>query len=68
MKRSRIILLLTALMLTTGANIKAQTMQEVDFNIWPKGELNTAYAQYFIGNSYLAPLDAKNGGPVNETF
>lgn len=68
MKRSRIILLLTALMLTTGANIKAQTMQEVDFNIWPKGELNTAYAQYFIGNSYLAPLDAKNGGPVNVTF
>ena len=68
MKRSRIILLLTALMLTTGANIKAQTMQEVDFNIWPKGELNTAYAQYFIGNSYLAPLDAENGGPVNVTF
>ncbi|MBR1565760.1 MAG: cupin domain-containing protein [Oscillospiraceae bacterium] len=42
--------------------------QEVDFNVWPKGELNAAYAQYFIGNSYLAPLDAQNGGPVNVTF
>ena len=40
----------------------------VDFNIWPKGEPNTAYAQYFIGNSYLAPLDAEHGGPVNVTF
>ena len=32
---------------------------------WPKGELNTAYAQYFIGNSYLAPMD---GGMANVTF
>ncbi|MBP3227851.1 MAG: carboxymuconolactone decarboxylase family protein [Bacteroidaceae bacterium] len=35
---------------------------------WPIGEPNTAYAQYFIGQSYLAPLDAANGGPVNVTF
>lgn len=35
---------------------------------WPRGEFNSAYAQYFIGNSYLAPLDAENGGPVNVTF
>jgi len=32
---------------------------------WPKGEPNTGYAQYFIGNSYLAPMD---GGVVNVTF
>ena len=32
---------------------------------WPIGELNTAYAQYFIGNSYLAPMD---GGMANVTF
>ena len=32
---------------------------------WPKGEPNTDYAQYFIGNSYLAPMD---GGLVNVTF
>ena len=32
---------------------------------WPLGDPNTAYAQYFIGNSYLAPMD---GGLVNVTF
>ena len=32
---------------------------------WPIGEPNTAYAQYFIGNSYLAPMD---GGMVNVSF
>ena len=37
------------------------------FSVWPKGELNTAYAQYFIGNSYLAPLGGENG-LVNVTF
>ena len=44
------------------------TIQTVDFSVWPKGEPNTAYAKYFIGNSYLAPLDAEHGGPVNVTF
>ncbi len=33
---------------------------------WPLGEPNTAYAQYFIGNSYLAPLD--KSGLCNVTF
>ena len=37
----------------------------VDFSIWPKGEPNTAYAQYFVGNSYLKPLA---GGIANVTF
>ena len=32
---------------------------------WRRGEPNTAYAQYFIGNSYLAPY---NGGMVNVSF
>ena len=51
------------------ADINAQTMKEnVDFNVWPKGGLNSAYAQYFICNSYLAPLDAQNSGLVNVTF
>lgn len=40
----------------------------VDFSVWPKGERNTAYAKYFIGESYLAPMDAQDGGPVNVTF
>lgn len=52
-----------------GTTLKAQVMQEnVDFSVWPKGAPNTAYAQYFIGNSYLAPLEAEHGGPVNVTF
>ncbi|MBQ9286180.1 MAG: carboxymuconolactone decarboxylase family protein [Bacteroidaceae bacterium] len=33
---------------------------------WPKGEPNTAFAQYFIGNSYLAILNDK--GLCNVTF
>ena len=33
---------------------------------WPKGEPNTAFAQYFIGNSYLAVLDKT--GLCNVTF
>ena len=30
-------------------------------SVWPLGEPNTAYAQYFIGNSYLALLDPASG-------
>ena len=29
---------------------------------FPKGSANTAYARYFVGNSYLAPLAPKNLG------
>ena len=66
----RIITTIVALFMAV-TNIQAQEdmmKENVDFNVWPKGELNSAYAQYFIGNSYLAPLDAENGGPVNVTF
>jgi AhpD family alkylhydroperoxidase len=40
-------------------------VQTVDFSVWPKGQPNTSYAQFFTGNSYLAPLD---GGVTNVTF
>ena len=45
------------------ADINSQEVMKanVDFNVWPKGELNTAYAKYFIGNSHLAPLGGENG-------
>lgn len=36
--------------------------------IFPIGEPNTAYAQYFIGNSYLAPLSAEQVAFSNVTF
>ncbi len=42
-----------------------QPVQVVDFSVWPKGQPNTAYAQYFTGNSYLAPME---GGVANVTF
>lgn len=38
--------------------------QPVDFSVWPKGEPNSAYAQYFTGNSYLANM----GAVANVTF
>ena len=40
-------------------------VQTVDFSVWPKGQPNSAYAQYFTGNSYLAPM---GGGVANVTF
>ena len=45
-------------------NMKQPTFESLN-SPWPKGEPNTGYAQYFIGNSYLAPMD---GGVVNVTF
>lgn len=36
--------------------------------MYPKGEPNTAYARYFIGNSYLAPLLAEGLPMSNVTF
>lgn len=36
--------------------------------IFPKGEFNAAYAQYFIGNSYLAPLLKEDLPMSNVTF
>ena len=42
-----------------------KAIQTVDFSVWPKGEPNTGYAQFFIGNSYLADM---GGGIMNVTF
>lgn len=36
--------------------------------MFPKGEPNTAYAKYFIGNSYLAPLSGGKVPVSNVTF
>jgi len=38
-------------------NMKADKELNVS---WPKGNPNDAYAQYFTGNSYLAPIQPKN--------
>ena len=44
--------------------VYGQTFESL-YSPWPKGEPNTDYAQYFIGNSYLANV---GGGMHNVTF
>lgn len=53
------------------AEVYGETFSEgkpVENMIFPKGEPNTAYAKYFIGNSYLAPLLKDNISMANVTF
>ena len=47
------------------ADDKAAFQREM---IFPIGEPNTAYAQYFIGNSYLAPISREQVNISNVTF
>lgn len=48
-----------------AADDKAKFQREM---IFPIGEPNTAYAKYFIGNSYLAPLTSEQVPVSNVTF
>ena len=48
------------------AGAKGQQVPVISPSAWPIGEPNTAFAQYFIGNSYLAILNDK--GLCNVTF
>ena len=50
---------------TTEADGKAAFQQEM---IFPIGEPNTAYAKYFIGNSYMAPISKEQIPFNNVTF
>ena len=50
---------------TTEADGKAAFQREM---IFPIGEPNTAYAKYFIGNSYLAPISKEQIPFSNVTF
>lgn len=46
-----------------------QTKEEFQMSTpYPIGNPNDAYAKYFIGNSYIAPMDSEYGGLVNVTF
>lgn len=47
------------------ATEKERFQQEM---IFPIGEPNTAYAKYFIGNSYIAPVSASQVNVANVTF
>ena len=48
-----------------AATEKERFQQEM---IFPIGEPNTAYAKYFIGNSYLAPVSTEQVNCANVTF
>lgn len=48
-----------------AANAKEAFQREM---IFPIGEPNTAYAKYFIGNSYLARVSTEQVGIANVTF
>lgn len=48
-----------------GEDAKAAFQREM---IFPIGEPNTAYAKYFIGNSYLAPVSREQVAISNVTF
>ena len=50
---------------TAAADAKAKFEQEM---IFPIGKPNDAYAQYFIGQSYLAPVSSEQVGINNVTF
>lgn len=50
---------------TTGDDAKAAFQREM---IFPIGAPNTAYAKYFIGNSYLAPVSKEQVPVANVTF
>jgi len=63
----RKILFLLAAVLTIAAcgNVQSNMNTQELQSVWPKGEPNTGYAQYFIGNSYLANM---SDGLLNVTF
>ena len=50
---------------TEAADARTQYENQLMF---PVGEPNTAYAKYFIGNSYLAPVSTEQVKFVNVTF
>ena len=50
---------------TDATDAKEKFEQEM---IFPIGEPNTAYARYFIGNSYLAPVSSEQVKIANVTF
>ena len=50
---------------TAAADARSAFQREM---IFPIGEPNTAYAKYFIGNSYLAPISREQVSISNVTF
>ena len=53
---------------TEGAPAEDEKAAHAAEMIFPIGEPNEAYAQYFIGQSYLAPVSSSQVGVANVTF
>lgn len=51
-----------------AADLANRYLVGVEDSPYPIGLPNDAFAQYFTGQSFIAPLDAENGGPINVTF
>jgi 4-carboxymuconolactone decarboxylase len=50
-----------------NANLDAKSAHAAEM-VFPIGALNDAFAQYFIGQSYLAPVSTEQVGIFNVTF
>ena len=48
--------------------VYGKTTNEMELSVFPVGKPNTAYAKYFVGQSYLAPLTTKQIPTFNVTF
>ena len=77
MKKILFLLLVTAMTNIQGTMAQEKISQETEAAgkaafqremIFPIGEPNTAYARYFIGNSYLAPISKEQIPFNNVTF
>jgi 4-carboxymuconolactone decarboxylase len=70
MRVRRLFLIVISLVVMTSINVRSQEVK--DFRQpYPLGEKNDAFAQYFIGQSYLAPISKENSLNVpmhNVTF
>lgn len=53
---------------STDAEKEAAKARHAASMIFPIGEPNTAYAKYFVGQSYLAPVSTSQVGVFNVTF
>ncbi len=62
------VLLAAAVMLPAAEPEPEPEQLPSDWSVFPVGEPNTAYAQYFIGRSFLAPVSTSQVGVFAVTF
>ena len=57
-----------AVIQTVAGGTERVTMSETNLSVFPRGEKNDAYAQYFVGQSYLQMLSTERVVIGNVTF